>query len=176
MALIDHWDRRALLLACVPPGVFLVLFVRCLLPPSLGLSATMPFAGVMVLSYGPLFYMALCRAWGDMEYAKPLTPKPKTQPRSRMTSPGSVWSRIGNHWLLGGATLWVAWFHWSLVSHAKDELAVPEPGSIEALLAYINPGEVPTGLDLFGPTLLIMGVLIPLLIVGLLWLLLPNRP
>mgnify|MGYP001813716476 CR=1 FL=1 len=176
MALIDNWDRRALLLACVPVGAFVVLFARCLLPTSLGLDATLPFAGVMLISYGPLCYLALFRAWGDMEYAKALTPRDTTKARWWTNSTGSPWSRIGSHWLLRGATLWVAWFHWSLVSRAKEEIEPPEPGSLEAMLASISPGDVPTGLDLFGPALLIMGVLIPLLIVGLLWLLLPSRP
>jgi len=72
--------------------------------------------------------------------------------------------------------LWIACFPGSLVSNAQEERTPADLGSVKSILLLISGREVPEGLACQGPTRLIMGILIPLLIVGLLGLLLPRHP
>ena len=173
MALLDQFDRRALALGALPVGAFVVLIVRCLLPPSVGLSAAVPFAGVLLLSYGPLTYLGLFRAWGDLwtdDYTtSAVSPRPTWWKLS-----ASPWSRLGYSGLHVLGTVWIARLHWGLIDNAKEELRPPPADDLLGFLWHREPP--PTGLDLFGEALVVTGIIGPLIFIGLMWFILPSRP
>jgi hypothetical protein len=180
MALIDHFDRRALVLACVPIALFLVIAIRCLLPPAPDAWASARFLGILLLSYGPLLWLALFRAWGDID-----PPPAVVAARARRLSLRGLWvsrpTRLGSAWqahvVYDAFTIWIAKLHWSLVSDSKEALEQPKPTAPFTLDDYLRLGrEVPTGLGVFGDDLVVMGIVLPLLGVGILWVILPSRP
>ena len=65
-------------------------------------------------------------------------------------------------------------WHWGLIGNAKETLERLE--SMPDVYWYWHPDPPPEGLDLFGKTLPVMGIILPLIVVGLLWILLPRRP
>ncbi len=81
---------------------------------------------------------------------------------------------MGSSGLLIFGTLWIARMHWGLIDQAKEELQPPPGDDIFAILRSMEPP--PTGLDLFGEAMVITGVIVPLIFIGLMWLILPSRP
>jgi hypothetical protein len=170
VALIDHFDKRALRLAAVPLGLFVVLCVWCFFPPTIPLGATAAFAGLMLLFYAPVTYLALFRAWGGPWPGDTgLQEKDGIWPAASRGPFGGLWPGL----LLVFGTLVVGWWHWGRISRAKEELTPRE--------SWLGPGfTIPpseeTGLVLFGEALPIFGIVMPLIVLGILWFLIPSRP
>ena len=172
VALIDRYDRRALLLGALPAAAWVVLLLYAVLPPSIGWRAALPLAGVVLLSYVPLAWLGVTRAWGDLGEPPSKSEELPSSWAERLTLPYSFfWFRRGFGVYFVLITVGVARFHWLLIQYAKERLAAALGHHLYEILRPTPP----SGVALFGDDLVLLGIVIPLLFVGLAWFLLPCR-
>jgi hypothetical protein len=168
----DRYELQAVLAAAVPVLAVLVLVVRCLWAPSIGLARTAGYAGVMAISQAPLAWLAWRHDWGLFPWwssRRPPAPPPERPGLARrLTTPVTRGVRGPVQ-----MSLLVGWLHWMLLGEAKHALRGKTllPG-----LPALPPQHVPAGMALFGPGLVFLGIIFPLCLVGLCWFWLPKRP